>query len=94
MLCTNGLVPCRRIIFSTFSRCMSFHTGWVAPRIHGELLKLGINVGQTTFGKYMAMSKGATVARLEDISLQSCRRHRVDGFVRGANDLVSVAQVF
>jgi hypothetical protein len=26
---------------------------WGAPRIHGELLKLGIDVGQTTVGKYM-----------------------------------------
>jgi hypothetical protein len=25
-----------------------------APRIHGELLKLGIDVGQTTVAKYMA----------------------------------------
>ena len=27
---------------------------WGAPRIHGELLKLGINVGQTTVVKYMS----------------------------------------
>src|SRR5271155_5560297 len=27
---------------------------WGAPRIHGELLKLGIDVGQTTGAKYMA----------------------------------------
>jgi transposase InsO family protein len=27
---------------------------WGAPRIHGELLKLGIDVGQTTLAKYMA----------------------------------------
>ena len=27
---------------------------WGAPRIHGELLKLGIDVGQTTAAKYMA----------------------------------------
>jgi hypothetical protein len=26
---------------------------WGAPRIHGELLKLGIDVGQTTVAKYM-----------------------------------------
>jgi hypothetical protein len=28
-----------------------------APRIHGELLKLGIDVGQTTVAKYMATTK-------------------------------------
>jgi putative transposase len=27
---------------------------WGAPRIHGELLKLGIEVGETSVGKYMA----------------------------------------
>src|SRR6476659_6154374 len=27
---------------------------WRAPRIHGELLKLGIDVGQTTVAKYIA----------------------------------------
>jgi hypothetical protein len=27
---------------------------WGAPRLHGELLKLGIDVGQTTVAKYMA----------------------------------------
>src|SRR5215472_16223505 len=27
---------------------------WGAPRIHGELLKLGIDVGQTAVAKYMA----------------------------------------
>jgi putative transposase len=26
---------------------------WGAPRIHGELLKLGINIGETSVGKYI-----------------------------------------
>jgi len=30
---------------------------WGAPRIHGELLKLGIAVGQTTVAKYMARNR-------------------------------------
>jgi transposase InsO family protein len=30
---------------------------WGAPRIHGELLKLGIEVGQTTVAKYMAKER-------------------------------------
>ena len=30
---------------------------WGAPRIHGELLKLGIEVGQTTVAKYMARDR-------------------------------------
>src|SRR5258705_8072545 len=31
---------------------------WGAPRIHGELLKLGIEVGQTSVAKYMARRPG------------------------------------
>jgi putative transposase len=31
--------------------------GWGAPRIHGELLKLGIEVSQATVSKYMRRSK-------------------------------------
>ena len=35
-------------------RKMSRETsGWGAPRIHGELLKLGIEIGETSVGKYM-----------------------------------------
>ena len=31
---------------------------WGAPRIHGELLKLGIGIGQTSVAKYMARRRG------------------------------------
>ena len=31
---------------------------WRAPRIHGELLKLGIDIGQTSVAKYMARRRG------------------------------------
>ncbi|MGY3618271.1 integrase core domain-containing protein [Bradyrhizobium sp. USDA 10063] len=31
---------------------------WGAPRTHGELLKLGIDVGQTSVAKYMARRRG------------------------------------
>jgi len=32
--------------------------GWGAPRIHGELKKLGINIGETTVAKYMSVPAG------------------------------------
>jgi transposase InsO family protein len=32
---------------------------WGAPRIHGELLKLGIDVGQTSVAKYMTRRRGS-----------------------------------
>src|ERR1700687_4263335 len=31
---------------------------WGAPRVHGELLKLGIGVGETSVAKYMARRRG------------------------------------
>ena len=31
--------------------------GWGAPRIHGELLKLGINVGESSVSKYMVRGR-------------------------------------
>jgi len=33
---------------------------WGAPRIHGELLSLGIDVGQTSVAKYMARRRGGS----------------------------------
>jgi len=31
---------------------------WCAPRIHGELLKLGIEISETTVAKYMIRRRG------------------------------------
>ena len=31
--------------------------GWGAPRIHGELLKLGIDIGETSVNKYLVRSR-------------------------------------
>jgi hypothetical protein len=42
---------------------------WGAPRIHGELFKLGIEVAQSTVAKYMARS-GRGRSHLEDFSPQ------------------------
>src|SRR5262249_53395197 len=40
-------------------------------------------------GKIHGEEQAASVAGLEDLSAQSCRRHCVDGFVRRPDDLVS-----
>jgi hypothetical protein len=51
---TNCGVGIRRLI-----REMSIANPlWGAPRIQGELLKLGIEIGQTSVAKYMARRRG------------------------------------
>jgi hypothetical protein len=49
---------------------------WGAPRIHGELLKLGFEVAQSTVARYMCRPLWATVSGLADVPQQPCRRHR------------------
>ena len=52
---TNCAVEIRRLI-----REMSIANPlWGAPRIHGELLKLGIEIGQTSVAKYIARRRGS-----------------------------------
>ncbi len=37
---------------------MASDTGWGAPRIHGELLKLGFDVSERTVSRYMPRRTG------------------------------------
>jgi hypothetical protein len=37
---------------------------WGAPRIHGELLKLGFEVGQSSVAKYIVKRRGPGMANL------------------------------
>ena len=39
--------------------------GWGAPRIHGELLKIGINVGETSVSKYLVRSRKPPLSSAE-----------------------------
>ena len=49
-----GRPPINREIRSLIHEMQSVNIGWSAPRIHGELLKLGIEISQATVSKYMA----------------------------------------
>ena len=65
---------------------------WGAPRIHGELLMLGIEVAQSTVAKYMVpRSQTATVTELEDLPAQPCSRHCFDRSVRRADRVLQIA---
>ena len=55
---------------------------WGAPRIHGELLKLGFEVAQSSVAKYIGQATRATEAGMEDVSAQSRTRHCRHGPVR------------
>jgi transposase InsO family protein len=59
---------------------------WGAPRIHGELLKLGFDVGQTTVAKYMAKRR-----RPPSQSWRTFLRNHADGIA--AIDLFIVPTV-
>jgi transposase InsO family protein len=56
---------------------------WGAPRIHGELLKLGFSVAQSTVAKYMVKKDGATQPRMANLSAKPCSGHCRHGPVRG-----------
>jgi len=45
---------------------------WGTPRIHDELLKLGVEVGQTTVAKYMVRGETTPEPGVEDVSSQPC----------------------
>ncbi len=48
-----GRPPIRRETRELIRRMSRENPTWGAPRIHGELLKLGIDIGQTSVSKYL-----------------------------------------
>jgi hypothetical protein len=60
---------------------------WGAPHIHGELLKLGFTVAQSTVARYMYRGWPP----LADLSDQSCRWYRGNRPLRVADDNVPAA---
>jgi hypothetical protein len=52
---------------------MSFENPlWGAPKIHGELLKLGIEVAQSTVSKYKVPRQGRPLQTRKTFPSQSC----------------------
>ena len=49
---------------------------WGAPRIHGELPKLGIEISQATVGKYMVRRPGTPSPSWRSFLAQRSNRHR------------------
>ena len=57
---------------------------WGEPRIHGELLKLGFEVAQSTVANH-GQAMGAAQPGMAQLSAEPCPRHRCHGFVRGTD---------
>jgi putative transposase len=52
-----GRAAVSREIRELIRRMSRENPGWGAPRIHGELLKLGIDIGETSVSKYLVRSR-------------------------------------
>src|SRR3989442_3241384 len=65
------------------------HPLWGAPRIHGELLKLGLTVSQATVSKYMLPAAAAAVAGVAYVFEESRQGSDRVGFLHGAHGDVS-----
>ena len=61
---------------------------WGAPRIHGELLKLGLDVSQATVCEVHGTQPSSAVAVLADVSRQSHFAAGFGGLLHCPNDLV------
>src|SRR5262249_18389743 len=58
---------------------------WGAPRIHGELLKLGFEVAESTVSKYMIRRRGPPSQSWRTFLRNQCGRHCGDRSMRGSN---------
>jgi hypothetical protein len=68
--------------------------GWGAPRIHGELLKLGFELSQATVAKYLGPAPEAAVAELAHVSEQPHAQLGLGRFLRGSHDHVPASVCF
>ena len=56
-MASPGAHRCRKKSANLIRRMSRENPLWGAPRIHGELLKLGIDIGETSVGKYIVRSR-------------------------------------
>jgi hypothetical protein len=58
---------------------------WGAPRIHGELLKLGINIGESSVSKIHGAQPQTAVSNVAHVSRESCPATGLDRLLHGAH---------
>ena len=62
---------------------------WGAPRIHGELLMLGVDISETTLSRYMQRRRKPSVPELAYVSPEPHQGPRFHRFLRLAHSHVS-----
>jgi hypothetical protein len=77
-----------RVLIAEMSRATPL---FGSPRIHGELLKLGFDLAQSTVAKYMGQTTRSAVAGLENLPPQPCPRHRWHRPIRRADHRLQIA---
>ena len=80
-----GRPPVSRELRELIHRMGKENPLWGAPRIHGELLKLGFEIAESTVSKYMIRHRGPAVADLADIPAQPRGCHCGNRSLRGSN---------
>ena len=78
-----GRPPVSREIRHLVRRMSRENTRWGAPRIHGELLKLGFSISQAAVSEYMVRYPSPPSQSWADIPYKSRRLPGVDRFLRG-----------
>src|SRR5467141_606092 len=78
---TAGRPPVNAEITALARKMTAANPLWGAPRIHAELLKLGIDVAERTVSRLLPQAALTPVADLANVPDQPCRRPRLDRLV-------------
>src|SRR5664280_3654359 len=86
----QGRPPVSMDVRELIRRMSRANPGWGAPRIHGELGKLGIKVSETTVAKYMVRQRHPPSTDLAHLLDQSREGTRLRRFLRGSDRHIPV----
>ena len=81
----NGRPPITREIRALVREMATANPLWGAPRIHGELRTLGVDVSERTVSRLLKRAHTSAVADVADLPDESPRVSRVDGLLHGAD---------
>src|SRR6516225_2402109 len=83
----GGRKPVSQEIRALIFRMAAENPTWGAPRMHGELLKLGFHLSQPTVSRWLRRApRSPDVQALADVFTKSSPRHCGDGLLHGTHD--------